>query len=159
MGNRFTDAIKAHKNVVIAAIAVTGLMGYILPGSLPAAQADWSPGWWTTFTSAFTSAFSSAESEAEGGDAEAESGDATAAQLIEGNEFDQEIEQESTTTQTNALSDDDNVAVTQTNAPTQTQVGLYGNVNTQEIGDLTNAANIETPRSMQQRQTKMQKIT
>src|SRR5918997_1924960 len=62
-----------------------------------------------------------AEAIAVGGDAEAESGDATAVQVIEGNEFDQEIEQESETTQVNALSDDDTVTVAQTNVPVQTQ--------------------------------------
>jgi len=140
MSDRFTGAVKAHKNVIIAAIAVTGLLGYVLPGSLPAAQATWLPEWW----SSFISAFSSAESDASGGDAEAESGDATAVQALNDVTFDNDVEQTSATVQTNDLDDRDDVTVTQANVPVQEQVGLYGNVNTQEIGDLVNAANVET---------------
>lgn len=55
-----------------------------------------------------------------GGDADAESGDALAIQLIEG-DIDNDVTQTSTTTQTNALSDDDAVVVTQANVPVQTQ--------------------------------------
>jgi hypothetical protein len=89
-----------------------------------------------------------AESEAEGGDAESESGDAkgkyseseseaeggdatsgaeanSAAlglQNVEGNTFDNDVAQVSTTTQTNALDDSDLVTVTQANVPVQTQI-------------------------------------
>src|SRR5918998_5992801 len=63
-----------------------------------------------------------AEAIAVGGDAEAESGDATAVQVIEGNEFDQEVEQESTTTQVNALEDNDDVTAIQANVPIQAQL-------------------------------------
>ena len=89
-----------------------------------------------------------AESEAEGGDAESESGDAkgkyseseseaeggdatsgaeanSAAlglQNVEGNTFDNDVAQVSTTTQTNALDDTDTVTVTQANVPVQTQI-------------------------------------
>jgi hypothetical protein len=92
----------------------------------------------------------SAESEAEGGDAEAESGNdgrsgdaeaeggdaesaaeaeseaessALAVQSFSGVTFDNDVAQTSVTTQTNALSDDDAVTVTQTNVPVQTQTG------------------------------------
>jgi hypothetical protein len=120
MANRFTDTIKAHKNVVIAAVAVTALLGYVLPGNMPAAQADWSPGWWT----AFTTAFSSAESEAEGGDAEAESGDALAVQVLEG-DIENEIEQDAEVNQANLLDDRDDVIVD--------QIGLYGNTDNEAV--------------------------
>ena len=63
-----------------------------------------------------------ADAIAVGGDADATSGDALAVQVVEGNEFDQEIEQESETTQVNALSDDDTVTNVQANVPIQAQV-------------------------------------
>ena len=63
-----------------------------------------------------------AEAIAIGGDADATSGDATAVQVIEGNEFDQEVEQESETTQVNALEDNDDVTAVQANVPIQVQV-------------------------------------
>ena len=63
-----------------------------------------------------------AEAIAVGGDAEAESGDATAVQVIEGNEFDQEVEQESETNQVNLLEDNDDVTAIQANVPIQAQV-------------------------------------
>src|SRR5918999_1144255 len=73
---------------------------------------------------------SESESEAEaeaaalavGGDAEAESGDATAVQVVQDNEFDQEVEQESETNQVNALEDNDDVTAIQANVPIQAQV-------------------------------------
>jgi hypothetical protein len=73
-------------------------------------------------------ASSESESEAEaaalavGGDADATSGDATAVQVIEGNEFDQEVEQESETTQVNLLEDNDDVTAIQANVPIQAQL-------------------------------------
>ena len=73
-------------------------------------------------------ASSESESEAEaaalavGGDADAESGDATAVQVIEDNEFDQEVEQESNTVQVNDLEDQDDVTAIQANVPIQAQV-------------------------------------
>jgi hypothetical protein len=63
-----------------------------------------------------------AEAIAVGGDAEAESGDATAVQVIEGNEFDQEVEQESETNQVNLLEDNDDVTAVQANVPIQVQL-------------------------------------
>src|ERR671916_1707632 len=63
-----------------------------------------------------------AEAIAVGGDADAESGDATAVQVIEGNEFDQEVEQESETNQVNLLEDNDDVTAVQANVPIQVQL-------------------------------------
>src|SRR5918999_1627460 len=63
-----------------------------------------------------------AEAIAVGGDADAESGDATAVQVIEGNEFDQEVEQESETNQVNLLEDNDDVTAIQANVPIQAQL-------------------------------------
>ena len=68
---------------------------------------------------------SSSESEAEGGDAESEAEANSAAlglQNVEGNTFDNDVTQTSTTTQVNALEDNDDVTVAQTNVPVQTQV-------------------------------------
>jgi hypothetical protein len=76
-----------------------------------------------------------AESESDGkykgGDSEAnadaeaelenEGGDATAVQLLNDVQFNNDVTQDSTTTQTNALSDDDAVVVAQTNVPVQVQ--------------------------------------
>ena len=67
---------------------------------------------------------SSSESEAEGGDAESEAeaeSEAFGLQNVEGNTFDNDVAQVSTTTQTNALDDRDDVTVTQANVPVQTQ--------------------------------------
>ena len=67
---------------------------------------------------------SSSESEAEGGDAESEAEANSAAvgiQNIEDNTFDNDVTQTSTTTQVNALEDNDDVTVTQANVPVQTQ--------------------------------------
>ncbi len=64
------------------------------------------------------------ESEAEGGDAESEAeaeSTAIGVQNVENNNFDNDVAQVSTTTQTNALDDRDTVAVTQANVPVQTQ--------------------------------------
>jgi len=71
----------------------------------------------------------SAESEAEaeatsiavGGDANAESGDATAVQILDDVTFDNDVEQTSATVQENNLDDSDTVIVAQTNVPVQTQ--------------------------------------
>ena len=63
-----------------------------------------------------------AEAIAVGGDADAESGDATAVQVVQDNEFDQEIEQESETNQVNLLEDNDDVTAIQANVPIQAQV-------------------------------------
>lgn len=73
---------------------------------------------------------SESESEAEaeaaalavGGDADAESGDATAIQVVTDNTIDNSVSQDATTEQSNTLSDDDVVVVTQANAPIQTQL-------------------------------------
>jgi len=68
---------------------------------------------------------SSSESEAEGGDAESEAEANSAAlglQNVEGNTFDNDVTQTSTTTQVNALEDNDDVTVAQTNVPVQTQL-------------------------------------
>ena len=62
-----------------------------------------------------------ADAIAVGGDADATSGDALAVQVVEGNEFDQEIEQESETTQVNLLEDNDDVTNVQANVPIQVQ--------------------------------------
>ncbi len=70
-----------------------------------------------------------AESEAEaeatsvaiGGDANAESGDATAVQILDDVTFDNDVTQTSATVQTNNLDDSDTVIVAQTNVPVQTQ--------------------------------------
>ena len=67
---------------------------------------------------------SSSESEAEGGDAESEAeaeSEAIGLQNVEDNTFDNDVAQVSTTTQTNALDDRDDVTVTQANVPVQTQ--------------------------------------
>ena len=67
---------------------------------------------------------SSSESEAEGGDAESEAeaeSEAFGLQNVEGNTFDNDVAQVSTTTQTNALDDRADVTVTQANVPVQTQ--------------------------------------
>jgi hypothetical protein len=72
----------------------------------------------------------SAESEAEadatsvaiGGDANAESGDATAVQILDNVTFDNDVEQTSATVQTNNLDDHDTVTVAQSNVPIQTQI-------------------------------------
>ena len=67
---------------------------------------------------------SSSESEAEGGDAESEAEANSAAlgfQNVEGNTFDNDVTQTSTTTQVNALDDSDTVDVTQANVPVQVQ--------------------------------------
>ena len=68
---------------------------------------------------------SEAEAEAEaiaiGGDAEATSGDATAVQVVEGNTFTQSVDQDATTTQVNALEDNDDVTAIQANVPIQVQ--------------------------------------
>ncbi len=71
-----------------------------------------------------------AESEAEadatsiavGGDANAESGDATAVQILDDVTFDNDVTQTSATVQTNNLDDADTVTVLQSNVPIQTQV-------------------------------------
>ena len=68
---------------------------------------------------------SSSESSAEGGDAQSEAeAESTALgfQNVEGNTFDNDVTQASTTTQVNALEDNDDVTVTQANVPVQTQV-------------------------------------
>jgi hypothetical protein len=62
-----------------------------------------------------------AEAIAIGGDADAESGDAFALQVVEGNDIDNSVDQTATTTQSNDLSDDDAVVLTQANVPVQTQ--------------------------------------
>ena len=67
---------------------------------------------------------SSSESSAEGGDAQSEAeAESTALgfQNVEGNTFDNDVTQASTTTQVNALEDNDDVTVTQANVPVQTQ--------------------------------------
>ena len=67
---------------------------------------------------------SSSESEAKGGDAESEAEANSAAlglQNVEGNTFDNDVTQASTTTQVNALEDNDDVTVTQANVPVQVQ--------------------------------------
>src|SRR5919112_1229982 len=74
----------------------------------------------------------SGDAEAEGGDAEAEaeaeaeseseSGDSTAVQVVQDNEFDQEVEQESETNQVNLLEDNDDVTAIQANVPIQVQL-------------------------------------
>ena len=63
-----------------------------------------------------------ADAIAVGGDADATSGDALAVQVVEGNEFDQEVEQESNTVQVNDLEDQDDVTAIQANVPIQAQV-------------------------------------
>jgi hypothetical protein len=63
-----------------------------------------------------------AELENEGGDATATSGDATAAQVLNDVQFNNDVTQTSTTTQTNALDDEDVVVNTQTNVPAQVQI-------------------------------------
>ena len=68
--------------------------------------------------------YSESESEAEGGDAtsgaEANS-EAIGIQNVANNTFDNDVTQDSDTTQTNALEDSDLVTVTQANVPVQTQ--------------------------------------
>ena len=63
-----------------------------------------------------------AELENEGGDATATSGDATAAQVLNDVQFNNDVTQTSTTTQTNALDDEDVVVNTQTHLPAQVQI-------------------------------------
>ena len=63
-----------------------------------------------------------ADAIAVGGDADATSGDALAVQVVEGNEFDQEVEQESNTVQVNDLEDQDDVTAIQANVPIQAQL-------------------------------------
>ena len=68
---------------------------------------------------------SSSESSAEGGDAQSEAEAESVAvgiQNVEDNEFDNDVTQASTTTQVNALEDNDDVTVTQANVPVQTQL-------------------------------------
>src|SRR5918997_236041 len=66
---------------------------------------------------------SESESEAEAAaEAIAVAGDATAVQVVQDNEFDQEIEQESETNQVNLLEDNDDVTAIQANVPIQAQV-------------------------------------
>ena len=68
---------------------------------------------------------SSSESEAEGGDAESEAeaeSTAVGIQNVEDNTFDNDVTQTSTTTQVNALEDNDEVAVVQANVPVQAQI-------------------------------------
>ena len=65
-----------------------------------------------------------AESSAEGGDAQSEAEAESVAvgiQNVEDNTFDNDVTQASTTTQVNALEDNDDVTVTQANVPVQTQ--------------------------------------
>ncbi len=69
-----------------------------------------------------SSAEAEAESEAEGGDATATSGDATAGQVLTDVQFNNDVTQTSTTTQTNALDDEDVVVNTQANLPAQVQI-------------------------------------
>src|SRR5918998_1033594 len=71
----------------------------------------------------------SGDAEAEGGDAESEAeaeaeaeSEATAVQVLDDVTFDNDVAQTSATVQTNSLSDDDTVAVTQSNVPVQTQL-------------------------------------
>jgi hypothetical protein len=63
-----------------------------------------------------------AEAIAVGGDAEATSGDALAVQVVEGNTFDQSVDQDATTVQVNDLEDNDDVTAIQANVPIQAQV-------------------------------------
>ncbi len=63
-----------------------------------------------------------AELENEGGDATATSGDATAVQILDDVQFNNDVTQTSTTTQTNALDDEDVVVNTQANLPAQVQI-------------------------------------
>jgi hypothetical protein len=63
-----------------------------------------------------------AEAIAVGGDADATSGDALAVQVVEGNTFDQSVDQDATTVQVNELEDQDDVTVVQANVPIQAQV-------------------------------------
>jgi hypothetical protein len=63
-----------------------------------------------------------AEAIAVGGDAEATSGDALAVQVVEGNTFDQSVDQDATTVQVNELEDNDDVTAIQANVPIQAQV-------------------------------------
>jgi hypothetical protein len=69
---------------------------------------------------------SEAEADAEaiaiGGDAEATSGDALAVQVVEGNTFDQSVDQDATTVQVNDLEDNDDVTAIQANVPVQVQL-------------------------------------
>ena len=62
-----------------------------------------------------------AELENEGGDATATSGDATAVQILDDVQFNNDVTQDSDTTQTNVLDDADAVVNTQTNTPVQVQ--------------------------------------
>ena len=62
-----------------------------------------------------------AELENEGGDATATSGDATAVQILDDVQFNNDVTQDSDTTQTNVLDDADAVVNTQTNTTVQVQ--------------------------------------
>ncbi len=63
-----------------------------------------------------------AEAIAVGGDADATSGDALAVQVVEGNTFDQSVDQDATTVQVNELEDQDDVTAIQANVPIQAQL-------------------------------------